>query len=61
MPQSVTKPIVTNSIVDISKINKTAQECIARAFLPMVEDYFKDPDVQRKYELWLKKRNKKSV
>ena len=62
MPQSGVTPLnVTKGIVDINKINKTAQECIARAFLPMVEDYFKDPAVQHNYELWLAKRKKSSV
>lgn len=29
--------------------------------LPLVEDYFKDPKIQQKYKVWLKKRKKFSI
>ncbi len=59
MPQRVKETeFVSQSIIQIDKIDKVAQESIARSFLPLVEDYFKDPAVQRKYKLWLEKRKK---
>ncbi len=43
-----------DNIIQLDKISETEQESIARTFLPLVEDYFKDPKVQKDYELWLK-------
>jgi len=51
----------TNTIIKIDSINKTEQEIIARSFLPLIEDYFKNPDVKQDYEKWLKKRNNNFV
>ena len=50
--------IISEGIIQIKKIDKVTQESIARSFLPLIEDYFKDPAVQRKYKLWLEKRKK---
>lgn len=52
---------LNNNIIDISKITKIDQELIARNILPMVEDYFKDPKVQRNYKIWLKNRNENKL
>lgn len=59
MPQLANETdIISEGIIQVDKIDKVAQESIARSFLPLVEDYFKDPEVQRKYKLWLAKRKK---
>lgn len=50
--------IISEGIIQIKKIDKVTQESIARSFLPLIEDYFKDPAVQRKYKSWLEKRKK---
>ncbi len=48
-------------IIKVDKIGKLDQEFIARAFLPLVEDFFKKPGVKEDYEKWLKNHNKISV
>lgn len=50
-----------NTVIKVDSISKTEQEIIARSFLSLVEDYFKNPDVKQDYEKWLKKRNNNFV
>lgn len=47
------------SIINTDKISEVEQESIARIFLPAIEEYFKDPQVQRNFKIWQKKRNNK--
>ncbi len=48
-----------SSIINIENISEVEQERIARIFLPAIEDYFKDPEVQRNFKIWQKNRNSK--
>ena len=41
-----------SSIINIENISEVEQERIARIFLPAIEDYFKDPEVQRNFKIW---------
>ncbi len=43
-------------VIDVSRISKTDQKLIARRFLPLVEEFFKDPKNQVEFEEWKQKR-----
>lgn len=48
-----------NKIIDLKNINNTDQDLIARRFLPLVEKFFDDKNVQSDFKKWLEIRRKK--
>ena len=46
-------------MINLQLIDKTERKIIAKRFLPLVEDYFKDEKVQADFKKWQALRNKK--
>lgn len=45
-------------MIDLKLIDKREQRKIARTFLPLIEQFFENPENQRKFEKWEKETTK---
>lgn len=52
---------VTNCKFNILDVSNADKEHIGRGFLRCVQDYFKDPEIEKDFKLWQKQRYKKIV
>ena len=60
MQQSTERGYTNNDVrVDVSLIPEHVRKGIAAAVLAGVQDYFRQPGVQEKFESWLRERNEK--
>lgn len=48
-------------MIDVNKIPKTEGMLLAKGLLPILQEFYKNPENEKKFEIWLRRRKQKLI